>query len=443
MKPWLGLTRIELHSSTESNRVHQAGVFPDNPVVTDEEWQALHAYYQSAGPAQPPAPTNKPAAKTNSKLFRPRPLKTSTNFPATTLVRFDTNSRAIYIGDANERTFKLVTPAGQVLRAITLPSAPIDALTIGTNLWVPLVGRTFPSDEWAAQLRRLTPRSNTWDAPIILSNLPRLSHASIADINADARPEIILSGFGHRVGKLTIWQQQRPPEYVEVILSPHPGALATHVEDLDGDRAPDILLLRGAAREGVFAFYNRGDHFDEKPIIQFPPTHGVSSWQILDFNRDGKTDLLISNGDIGDFQSKPRAYHGLRLYLGQGNSTFTEAWSFPMNGAYGMRAADFDNDGDLDIAAISFFPDFKNYPDESFLYLENKGSFNFIPYTFPFANQGRWLVMDAADIDADGDTDILLGNFVAGPRTIHIPDQISTAWRTNRANVLLLENTTR
>jgi hypothetical protein len=37
-------------------------------------------------------------------------------------------------------------------------------------------------------------------------------------------------------------------------------------------------------------------------------------------------------------------------------------------------AKDFDHDGGLDIAAISYFPDFKNQPQEAFIYLENKGT---------------------------------------------------------------------
>ena len=44
-----------------------------------------------------------------------------------------------------------------------------------------------------------------------------------------------------------------------------------------------------------------------------------------------------------------------------------------MYGAFGARAADFDNDGDLDIAAISFYPDFEIEKRESFVYLQNNG----------------------------------------------------------------------
>jgi hypothetical protein len=49
-------------------------------------------------------------------------------------------------------------------------------------------------------------------------------------------------------------------------------------------------------------------------------------------------------------------------------------------------------------------------------------------------------VLDAGDIDGDADTDILLGSFVRGPKTIPIPPRLEREWETRRLSVLLLEN---
>jgi hypothetical protein len=79
-----------------------------------------------------------------------------------------------------------------------------------------------------------------------------------------------------------------------------------------------------------------------------------------------------------------------------------------MYGAYRAQAEDFDLDGDLDIAAIAFFPDFSLDELESFIYLENNDGV-FTPFSSAQANQGRWMTMDVGDIDGDGLLDIALG----------------------------------
>jgi hypothetical protein len=64
--------------------------------------------------------------------------------------------------------------------------------------------------------------------------------------------------------------------------------------------------------------------------------------------------------------------------------------------------------------AISFLPDYEHQPEEGFVYLKNEGNFNFSPYSIPEAQSGRWLTMDAGDLDGDGKIDIVLGNFTLG-----------------------------
>lgn len=80
-----------------------------------------------------------------------------------------------------------------------------------------------------------------------------------------------------------------------------------------------------------------------------------------------------------------------------------------MCGAFGAWAADFDTDGDLDIAAISFSHDFAIEQRESFVYLENNGPLELSARSIPELNKGRWMTIDAGDIDGDVDVDVVLG----------------------------------
>src|SRR5690606_36326130 len=97
-------------------------------------------------------------------------------------------------------------------------------------------------------------------------------------------------------------------------------------------------------------------------------------------------------------------------------------------------------DGDLDIASICFFPDYVDHPQESFIYLENTGHLQFIPQSFPQACKGRWMVMDAGDLEQDGELDSALGSFVyftpMGDTT-----GLGQRWMEEGPSVILLENT--
>ncbi len=73
-------------------------------------------------------------------------------------------------------------------------------------------------------------------------------------------------------------------------------------------------------------------------------------------------------------------------------------------------AANFDNDGDIDLVSVAFFPDYENHPEEGFIYWENSGDYLYKRYTFEGVVDGRWWTMDVADIDKVGDLDIVLGN---------------------------------
>jgi hypothetical protein len=189
--------------------------------------------------------------------------------------------------------------------------------------------------------------------------------------------------------------------------------------------------------ERIVMLYNQGNfQFRIATLLRFSPVNGSSYFDIADFNNDGKFDILYTNGDNADYSPILKPFHGVHIFLNNGANDFKESWFHPMQGASQARINDFDKDGDLDIAAISFFPDFTNHAEQGFMYFENTPK-GFVPQITPIAATGRWLVIETSDYDMDGDHDIILGalNFNTG-----VPDSVNQFWKKQKHSLLLLQN---
>jgi hypothetical protein len=159
---------------------------------------------------------------------------------------------------------------------------------------------------------------------------------------------------------------------------------------------------------------------------------------MADFNKDGFMDIITSNGDNGDYPPILKAYHGIRIFLNNGKNEFEEKLFLPVNGIGKVIARDFDNDGDLDLASIAYFADFRNILAESFIYWENEGNLRFSPSTIRNVSEGRWITMDAGDYDGDGDLDIILGN--ADFRLGDVPAELKKKWDNYSPSLIILKN---
>ncbi len=58
----------------------------------------------------------------------------------------------------------------------------------------------------------------------------------------------------------------------------------------------------------------------------------------------------------------------------------------------------------------------------------------------PGAQKARWITMDAGDIDADGDTDLIIAALNLGPGTRQIPTKTRRRWGREEVPVLILRN---
>jgi hypothetical protein len=412
---------------------------PDHRVVLDE-WQLVWKYYFAAAPEKALPQGLRAPIQNGLKLFSILNPGYRPGQRFVTLTQIDPAARRIYVGNAQTKTLDVLDPNGKLLSSLAVESPPVGLSHRPGGWFCTLIGRVPPHDQRLGKVILLDKKGDAfaWRADALV-NLWRPTHTAFGDLHGHGREDAVVSGFGNIMGELTCYENRADGGYVPHVLYDRPGAVRTELFDFNKDGHLDILVMMAQAKEGLYVLLNNGQgQFTEKPVVEQHPVWGYSGFQLVDFNQDGFKDVLATNGDNGEYPSCLKNYHGVRLYLNDGQLRFREAFFYPLNGAFKAVAADFDLDGDLDIAAISYFPDYESSPEESFVYLENKGGLKFDAFSFPESASGRWLVMDAGDVDGDGDPDIVLG---AANRT---PYQVNSAlyekWQKEGPSILILKN---
>lgn len=404
-----GKDAYEGMTSAEDEKImRQLGVYPETPILSTEEWAKIISYYEKEAPEitllpklHSPITNSLPQFKANYITLSDKPV------PKTTLLKYDKATSRLYVGDAQNELY-VVDSAFQMKALWNIDSPPTDIyfpknakprlLTIGTF---------NPSDQKLGRIISLD--TSATETSVYFDSLPRPVQFAAADLFLDGKEDLIICGFGNNIGKLFYYNDFSSVK--EHILKALPGARRVEVRDFNNDKKPDLMVLMAQAHEEVVIFYNQGNgNFREKTVLKFPPVYGVSYFELVDFNKDGFLDILLTNGDNWDYSAVKKNYHGIRIYLNDGQDNFKEVWFYPLYGTSKAMARDFDNDGDLDIAAISFYDDLE-HSEQGFIYLSNKGNLNFEAFSTPEAAAGKWLTIEVADFDHDGDIDIVLGSY--------------------------------
>ncbi len=129
------------------------------------------------------------------------------------------------------------------------------------------------------------------------------------------------------------------------------------VADIDNNGKPDFVVAFGQEFESTELYLNQGSGNFERQILHVlpDPSYNSSSFQIVDVDQDGKLDVVHTCGDTMDaYIAKP--YHGLRWFRNQGERRWENRELGLLVGALQSTVADFDGDGDMDIAGVGMFP---------------------------------------------------------------------------------------
>lgn len=439
MKYRLGFSTAELEKSTNIALLREHRRIPLAPVITEAQWVKLVAFYFANAPAAPIPLTNRPPIGVGLPGFKVRMLPFRLTNAAITAVKLIPEGGALAADAARGEIYR-INRAGQRAASVPLPGGVASWRRYGPRYLITGLGSFLPTDAPVASVQWLEPgAAGKLQLRPVLEKLPRTTDALMADLNGDPSPDFVVSTFGNNVGRLAWYPGSTNGNLPVRELFPLAGSLRSEVADFNGDGRTDIATLVAQETEALLLFTNdaRGG-FAKQVVFQRPPHWGHSHFEVADFNGDGRPDFLVANGDNGEFNSPPKRVHGVRIYSAQPDRTWKETFFFPQNGAYRAMAADFDGDGDLDIASISYFVDYAGAPRESFVLLTNQGEGRFSAATFAESATGRWVTMDVGDFDGDGDADILLGSYINGPTPV--PQKLFDVWQQLQQPLLLLEN---
>lgn len=415
--------------------VLKANIFPEKPILDAEDWAAITAYYLQEAPEKLAEPN---FAKVDSllPLFKVKFPNIFLSPPSATLAQISPRG-GLFLGDANSQSLQYFDQQLQPGIQAKVREGAVSLIEESDRLLLTVMGSFSPTDAASGFVLAL-PLGQNKRPVVLIDSLQRPVHNAMADFNGDGLQDLVISEFGKWTGKLAWWEQRPDGTYIPHLLRQRPGAIRTVIRDVNGDGLPDIYALFGQGDEGIWRYINQGNgRFKEEAVLHFPPTYGSSFFDLVDLDGDGKEEILYTCGDNADYPPFTKAYHGLRIFRQDNQGVYQEDKFVPLPGAYSVSARDFDQDGDIDLAVISFFPDFTLRPDLAFVYMENQGQGQYRMQTFPQVTTGRWIIMDAGDVDKDGDMDILLGSLAF---EVVPPNPILEKWVRNGIPFIVLEN---
>ena len=286
------------------------------------------------------------------------------------------------------------------------------------DLLVACMGEVFPNNDKIGSVIILENDGyQHFTKHVIADHIARVTDVRAADFDGDGKLDLAVAQFGYDQGEIRWMRNLGNWQFESHILLSLSGTINVCVADMNGDHSPDIVAVVSQQWEEIYLFENNGHgEFTSKKL--FGSTNedfGSSGISLCDLNRDGRPDILYTNGD-GFAYADPgkRPWHGVQWLenLGQGYFRYHRIGDLP--GAYSPVGVDLDGNGVMDVVCVSGFNDWKNPQAVSLVAFKNDGKMNFTLHVL--AHEPTQLITCAAgDLDGSGRPAIVAGGFYSYP----------------------------
>jgi hypothetical protein len=280
------------------------------------------------------------------------------------------------------------------------------------DLMIAVLGILYPSNDKIGSVIILENDGNcNFLKHIIIENIARVSDVRAGDLDGDGDMDLAIAQFGYDDGETRWIENLGNWSFKSHILQNLSGPINVEILDLDQDEDLDLVTLVSQEWEQIFCFVNDGKGYFQIKLLWGSDNEdfGSSSIYIHDFNKDGKPDILYTNGDAFDYvPPRGRPWHGIQWLENKGNMNFAFHRICTFIGAYGVRPVDIDKDGDDDLFAVSGFNLWDEPQSQSFIWLENIDYKSFKMHDI--ANKPTHLLtIESGDFNNDGLTDFVTG----------------------------------
>lgn len=332
----------------------------------------------------------------------------------------------------NELSWIRQTAAGrydELLLASGLPApVHVEAVDIDgdgdLDLLVACMGEVFPNNDQIGSVIILENDGRQhFTKHVIAEHVARVTDVQAGDFDGDGKLDLAVAQFGYDQGEIQWMRNLGGWRFEGHSLLKLSGAINVCVADMNGDHKLDVVALVSQQWEEVHLFTNDGSgNFTDKIIFgSTNEDYASSGISLCDLNRDGRPDILYSNGDGFGPTPKPgpRPWHGVQWLENRGENNFRFHRIADLPGAYSPLGVDLDGDGATDVVALSAFNEWENPNAVSMVWYRNDGRQNFTPQVLAYTPT-HLLTVDAGDFDRNGRPALVTGAFHAYPPFNHM-----------------------